>query len=391
MKLDSELIKVESDNLLEKMINYRRTLHQYPELKMETPWTESKIIEWLTKIGFSNIESGIGGHGVATYVEGSLSGKTLCLRADCDGLPIKEETGLPFESKNGNMHACGHDFHTASLLGASEIILRHKKEIKGNIKLIFQPFEEGDGGAKAMIKAGVLDGVDAIVGYHNGCNINSRYKSGDVLLARDYASANIFAFKAVFYGTGGHVCWSRSSVNPVYMAADAIAAIRKIRPEENPCICDVTICQGGVRNNSIPETCLIEGSIRSFDREEHRAMKEKCEQICREIASQYGGKVDFIVNIDLVSTKISHDLFDRFRKIVNEAYPDSPCIDLNPVPVIGEDFARYSDIVPALYYMICARPAGSIYPHHNSKFVLDEKQLAKASTLYALFALNWQD
>lgn len=393
MSIDLKALRTEGERLQEKLVSYRRTLHQYPELKMDCPWTEEKIASYLEAMGAEEIRRGIGGHGVCCVIRGAQSGKCLGIRADCDGLPIQEETGLPFASKNGNMHACGHDAHTAMALGAAELLIRHKQELKGCVKVFFQPYEEGDGGASRMIADGVLDNphVDAVIGLHNGCNINAPYVSGDILVTPNPTSANIFAYKAIFHGTGAHVCWSHESVNPVYMACEATLKIRDLLPAGSRAINAITIIQGGMRNNIIPDICSIDGSIRSFDRAEHLIMRDGARKVAKEIAKKYGGSVDFITNIDLMNTVIDRDMFESFCIVADRLYPEQGCRRLDPVPMIGEDFARYTAVVPGLYFMLCGKKKGAQYPHHSSKFDLDEAILSKGSSLLASFALTWQN
>lgn len=390
--MDLSELKREGEQLQDKLVSYRRTLHRHPELKMDCPWTEAKIVSYLEAMGAEEIRKGIGGHGVSCVIRGAFPGKCLAVRADCDGLPIREETGLPFASDNGNMHACGHDAHTAIALGAAELLIRHKNELKGSVKVFFQPYEEGDGGAKAMIADGLLEApkVDAMIGLHNGCNLNTPFVSGDILVTPEPTSANIFAYKATFHGTGGHVCWSNESINPVFMACEAALKIRDLRPAGSPSVNAVTIIQGGVRNNIIPETCSIDGSIRSFNREEHVMMRDGAKRTAEEIAKKYGGSVDFVTNIDLMNTVNDKALYESFRTIADRVYPEQGCRPLDPVPMIGEDFARYTVLVPSFYFMLCGKKPGTKYPHHNSRFDLDEAILSKGAVLFAAFALNWQ-
>ena len=151
MGISMQEIQKRAREIENEIITWRRELHAMPELKMETVKTESYIVTQLEKIGVDEIRSGIGGHGVSALIRGSLPGKCLGIRADCDGLPIREETGLPFASQNGNMHACGHDAHTAMGLGAAKLLAENRHRLKGTVKLIFQPYEEGDRGASLML------------------------------------------------------------------------------------------------------------------------------------------------------------------------------------------------------------------------------------------------
>ena len=258
--------------------------------------------------------------------------------------------------------------------------------------MIFQTYEEGDGGARMMIEAGVLENpkVDAIVGMHNGCHIGSPYRAGDVLVTPDPISANIYAYRAVFHGPGAHVYLARTSVNPVYPAAEAIVRIRDLAKAHEQAICAVTVCQGGVRNNVIPETCVIEGSIRSFDRREHRQLVQVVREIIDEAAEKAGSRVDFETSIDLMNTRNDADLYRAFCRTAEAVYPESGWKRLDPVTMMGEDFARYTDRIPGFYFMVCARPEGARYPHHSARFDLEESVLSKCSILMAAFAFSWQ-
>ena len=389
---DRELIK-DGESLQEKLVNYRRTLHSCPELQMETPETEALIVRFLKEIGIDEIRERVGGHGVTAMIRSGKPGPCLAIRSDMDGLPIREETGLPFASANGNMHACGHDFHMAAVLGAAELLFRHREVLPGDVKFIFQPYEEGDGGAKAMIKAGALEGpkVDAIIGFHNGCFVGSDYRPGDVLVTSKPSSSNIFAYSAEFKGPGGHVCLSASRVNPLYAMADAVLKIHETALAHPDAIVAVTVCHGGVRNNIIPETCTIEGSIRSFDRKEQDLLKEKVLKTIEDSASAFGAEVVIRPTIDVMCTKNDPVLYEKFCRIVRSLYPESGVRPLDPVPFIGEDFARYADLIPGYHFYFSAKPEGSPYPLHSSKFDVDESVLSKAAVLLAGFALHWQD
>lgn len=393
MALNEKELRREGEALQEKLVGYRRTLHACPELKMETPVTEETVVRFLREAGLPEITANVGGHGVTAMIRSGKPGPCLALRSDMDGLPIPEETGLPFASKNGNMHACGHDFHMAALLGAAELLFRHRTELPGDVKLIFQPYEEGDGGAKQMIAAGVLEDpkVDAILGFHNACIIDRDYRPGDVLVTPEATTANIFAFSAEYKGNGGHVCLSASRINPVYAAAEAISGIRALALRHPSAIVAVTVCHGGVRNNIIPETCLIEGSLRSFDRNEQALLRKEALSVLNDAAVSTGADVEVRTTIDVMSTKNDRRLYEKFCRITEKTYPESGVLPLDPVPFIGEDFARYADLVPGYHFYLSARPEGSPHPQHNPKFDVDESVLSKAAVLLAAFALHWQD
>ena len=388
-----EALRKRSEEIRPDIIRWRRDIHAVPELRMDTPVTEAYIVNALREIGVDEIRSGVGGHGVCALIRGELPGKCLAIRADCDGLPIKEETGLPFASTNGNMHACGHDAHTAMALGAARLLVENRHFLRGTVKMIFQPYEEGDRGASLMLADGALENpqVDAIIALHNNCTPDDDYLPGDVLVIDRPTSANIYAYEAVFHGPGSHVCLSRQTPNPVYMACNAVSRIAAL-PEPGPeTVNAVTIIHGGARNNIVPDTCSIAGSIRAFDADLHRLMRDQVHEILLSAAADGNGTVDITPTIDLMGTEIDPLLFSRFWRTADALWPERGCQRLKSREMIGEDFARFANRVPAMFFFLHTRPAGSCYPLHHPKFDVDEKVLNKGSALFAAFALTWQD
>ena len=379
------------EEILPDIIGWRRKLHSVPELKMDTPKTEAMIVEFLKEIGVTVIRFGIGGHGICALIEGELPGKCLAIRADCDGLPIKEETGLPFAATNGNMHACGHDAHTAMALGAAKLLMANRHMLKGSVKLIFQPYEEGDGGARLMIENGVLENptVDAIIALHNHCTPDTDYVSGDILAISEPVSASIYSYEAIFSGTPSHICHSEKAVNPIHTACDAVSQIARL-PVTKETVNAVTVINGGVRNNIIPEYCTIAGSIRAFDASIHKKMCDDVLGIITSTANKAGAEVKVNTTIDLMGTEIDRDLFNGFCEVIGELYPERGCVRLKSRDMIGEDFARYANLVPAMYFMLHTKPQGECYPLHHPKFDVNEAVLHKGSAAFAAFALMWQ-
>ena len=340
-----------SQELSSQIVHWRRDLHAMPELRMDTPKTEAYIAQALRELGAEDIRTGVGGHGVTAMIRGALPGKTLAIRADCDGLPIHEETGLPFASQNGNMHACGHDAHTAMALGAAKLLLRQRHRLQGNVKLIFQPFEEGDGGAKAMLADGVLEGVDAIIALHNHVTPDEDYRPGDILVIPGQTSANIFAYEATFRGPGGHVAHSRSIHNPVHAACGAVAQIAQL-PEPGPeTVNAVTVVSGGTRNNILPMECTIAGSVRAFDPTLQSTMRSQVLSILQDC-----GAAEVKTTIDVMSTAIDPALLERFCQVTNTLFPERGWQSLKKRDMIGEDFARYAQKVPGMFFFCSYQP-----------------------------------
>ena len=388
----SEILALKNlgEGISKDIIEWRRALHKTPELKMDVPQTEALIVKILTQIGVDSIQSGVGGHGVCALIKGDLPGKCLAIRADCDGLPIKEETGLEFASTNGNMHACGHDSHTAMALGAAKLLVQNRHLLKGSVKLIFQPYEEGDGGAKLMLADNVLDGVDAIIGLHNNCACDDDYIAGDVLATPNPISANIYAYDATFSGTTSHVCYANTAINAVHAACNAVTQISDMDVPPHT-INAITVVSGGVRNNVIPQECTISGSIRSFDGEVFKSVRQRVADVLQSVAAKTGTTLEVSTSIDLMATENDKDMYDNFYSVVGKLYPERGCVALKNLDLIGEDFARFSSVVPGLYFMLHTRPEGQCYPLHHPKFDVNESVLHKGSTVFAGFALMWQN
>ena len=397
MSLYQEIL-THADALAESLTAWRRHIHQNPELRMDTPLTEQYICHTLASFGIPDIRAGVGGHGVTATIDGAKPGKCLAIRVDCDALPIREETGLPFAATNGSMHACGHDAHTAAGLGAAKLLWDMREQLTGSVKLIFQPFEEGDGGARAMLADGVMENptVDAIIGFHTGNIMGEQYQTGDVVFTHQSDSANIFSFKATFHGKSAHVCTPQLGVDAVFMACSAVMNLQEIMSRERDpndnAILSVSTIHGGQRNNIISDVCTIEGTVRGFHRDAHQRYAQRVREICQNTAAMLRGSVDFETTIDLMATEIDRTMHDRFAATAAQLVPAERIRVYAPVTPGGEDFARYADLAPAMHFYVCSRPAhGPCYPHHHPKFDIDESTLPLSAALFAAFALTWQE
>ena len=386
----------DAHQISDAMIAWRRHIHQCPELKMNTPETERYLCQELQKIGIEDIRTGIGGHGVAAVIHGTTPGKCLAIRVDCDGLPIPEEAGFPFASTNGIMHACGHDAHAATGLGAAKLLWDRRDQLIGSVKIIFQPYEEGDGGAKAMIADGVMEDphVDAVIGFHTGNLMGAQYENGDIVFTDKPDSANIYAFRATFHGKSAHVCSPQLGTDAIFMACSAVMNLQEIMNREHDpndaAVLSVNTIHGGQRNNVVADSCTIEGTIRSFDRTAHTNYVNRSKDICNAVATMFRGTVDFETTIDLMATKIDRTLYRRFSDLAASMFPEEQIRRYEPVAPSGEDFARFADLVPAMHFFVCSKPEGECYPHHHPKFDINEDTLPIGAALFTAFALTWQ-
>jgi amidohydrolase len=393
-------IRDEAQTLQPQLVEWRRTLHACPELKNQTFKTADIIVRELRKIGIEEISERVGGSGVTAVIRGSKPGKCLGIRADCDGLPIREETGLPFASQNGNMHACGHDAHVAMALGAAKIIFNHRDRLTGSVKMIFQPYEEGDGGAKAMIADGIMKNpaVDAIIALHTGNTptiANLNLTAGEVACSLLPISANITAFWARFKGLGAHVASPHLSRDPVLMACNAVVQLQALMSRERDpssmAIVSVSRIDGGVRNNIIPEECYVEGSIRSLYEDEQKYYYQRVVEIFSSVAQGMRGSVEVGQVINLMAAPNDPEMLRIFNLVAPRIVGAEHVKEIRTPDLGGEDFARFAELVPSLYFRHSARYGDERdYPHHHPKFDLCEDGFWTGSAIFAQFAMDWQ-
>lgn len=391
-------VKQAAMDLQDQVTAWRRELHQCPELKLETIETEKIILRALKEIGIEEVRSGIGGHGVAAIIRGSQPGKCLGIRADCDGLPMTEETGLPFASKNGNMHACGHDAHTAMALGVAKLLHENRDKLKGVVKMVFQPGEEGGGGAEAMIEDGVLQNptVDAMISHHSGTSRFEEVGPAQVGWTYDPSSFYITGFRAVFHGKSAHVAEPHLAIDPVIMGCYAVTQMQAILSREKmPCkpgICAVTVFKAGEKNNIIPDSCYIEGSIRSNNKDDQAYYIRRTREIFESVASSMQGSVDFDLPHILDATENDPEMVRKFVKTAGKALGEENVIEVKiPIPG-GEDFCEFSKAVPSVYYYHGGNFGDDRdFPQHNPKFDINENTLWSGVAALSQFALDWQD
>lgn len=387
----------EAKKLQDQIVSWRRDLHQIPEIGLETPKTAAYVMKRLDEIGIE-YESNVAGHGVIGLIKGSKEDKTILLRADMDGLEVEEETDLPFASKNGNMHACGHDSHTAMLLGAAKILNDRKDELKGNVKLLFQPAEEGPGGAKPMIDEGALENpkVDAALGLHIGGIFNT-LDTGQV----GYMGGNIMAclddFTIKIIGSGTHGAMPHEGVDPIVIAAQVISAIQTIASREtkptNPVVVTMGTINGGRAYNIIPNTVEISGTARALNQETREKIASSIESIVAGITKGMHGDYEYNYNFGyppLVNDpEFTEDFVETAKKVIGE----DDVIEITEPTMGGEDMAYYLEKVPGTFFFLGGfnEEKGMVYPHHHPKFMIDEDVFWRGTALMAQGAIDWLD
>ena len=264
--MNGKTLLAEAIEMKDEIVENRRTIHRTPEVGAHLPQTVQFVEEKLRLLGYEPRE--LGG-GVVAELTGEDMGRCILLRADMDALKVKEKTDLPFRSENGSMHACGHDMHAAMLLGAARLLKAHQSELKGTVKLVFQPDEEGFTGAKAMLKAGVLEAPEpqAAMALH----VNSGTPSGLVLCGKGTFMAGCTLFRITVKGVGCHGAMPETGVDPINIAAHIYLALQEITARELPAKTPAIVTMGkfsaGHAPNIIPQEAVIEGTIRTFDRD----------------------------------------------------------------------------------------------------------------------------
>ena len=273
-----------------ELISIRRTLHQYPEIGCILPRTQSFVFSKLEEYGYCPQK--ICESAVIATISGKQPGKTILLRADMDALPIKEAAPVPFASENGYMHACGHDMHTTMLLGAAKLLKHYQQDLVGTVKLVFQPDEEGFTGAKAMLKAGVLENphVDAGIAFH----VVSGIPSGTIMCGSGTCMAGCILFQIHIKGTGCHGAMPEAGVDPINIAAHVYLSLQEIIAREiaptQPAALTIGRFTAGEAPNIIPEDVILEGSIRTMDYKISKYIFDRIEEISIQTASLFRGQ-----------------------------------------------------------------------------------------------------
>lgn len=353
--------------VIERATTHRRHLHMYPEVSGEEVETTRYIRETLEAMGLVcwDLQSKTG---VVAEI-GNGDGPTLALRADIDALPIIEQTGLDYASKNeGAMHACGHDFHTASLLGAVQVLKEQEASLKGKVRFIFQPAEESNRGARALISEGVLDGVAAIIGFHN----KPELPVGTIGVKEGSLMAAVGQFKAEITGVGTHAAAPHNGNDPIVTACQVIAnaqaiVARHTSPLE-PVVLSISHIEAGNTWNVIPEKVFFEGTIRTFNKEVERQMTEQFEKMIVQTADIYGqkGSIEWILTPPVVHNDV------EITKVVRRTTENFATVVTPQVTLGAEDFANYMEHVPGCFVFI---GTGCPREWHHPAFLVDDAAL----------------
>ncbi|MCL2010095.1 MAG: M20 family metallopeptidase [Synergistaceae bacterium] len=379
-----------------KIVEWRRHIHANPELGMELPKTEAFVARNLKEMGVEKIRQGVAGHGITALIEGEKPGKILGIRADMDALNMAEDTGLPFAAKNGWMHACGHDAHTAMLLGAAEMLMQRRDELKGSVKLIFQPSEEDGAGAAAMIREGVMDDpkVDAIIGLHTG-NLWKGAAAGEIGYRFGPMMAAVDWVTATFNGKGGHGATPHLTIDPISIACQAQTILQTIVSREvsptDSAILSICMIQGGTAANVIAPSCTMKGTLRSLTPEGRKYLQDRFTQVCEDTARAMRGSAAVEVVNAPPALINDRDMTEKLRTAAADIVGAGHVHEIHEPSMGGEDMAFFLEKAPGTFFYLPATFGDERdFPHHHPKFNLNEDVFWIGSAAFVQFALTWQ-
>ena len=375
------------------IVEYRRVIHSNPEVGAELPKTKAYVMDKLREFGYEPEE--ICESGIVATIEGSKPGKTFLLRADMDALPMAEATDCDFKATNGAMHSCGHDMHTAMLLGAAKLLKQNQDEIEGTVKLVFQPDEQGFTGAKKMIEAGVLQNpkVDAAMAMH----VNSGTPSNLVVCGLGTSIGGCNRFRIVVKGTGCHGALPETGVDPINIAAHIFLAIQEITsreiPATKPAVITIGKFAGGDAPNIIPNEVVMEGTIRTLEKELGEQIFSRMNDIVTSTAKMFRGEAELIELSSVPPLANNKELANEVTGYMKDIVGEQGIFLFEGGGMGSEDFASYSYEVPSLYVILGAgaKNENPLYgvPMHNEKVVFNEDVLPTGAAMHAYSAIMW--
>lgn len=400
-----EKLLQEAKELQNVILENRRKLHRNAEVGFDLSFTKAFVKNELRSVGIEPVDCGKSG--ITALVGGKKAGKVFLLRADMDALPIREKSGVEFASANGNMHACGHDMHTAMLLGAARLLKAHEDEIEGTVKLMFQPAEEIFEGSDDMIKSGLLENPDVDAALMIHVMAGMPFEPGTVIVSAPGVSAPAADyFEIRVQGNGCHGSMPNTGVDPITAAAHILINLQEIHARElaldDRAVLTVGKINGGTASNAIPDTVTMGGSIRTFDEETRSFIKKRLVEIAQDTAKVFRAEaaVDFGSGCPtLVNDKTLSDCTEKYLKellgnerVFSAAELANSSNGKKGSKVAGsEDFAYVSQQVPSIMLALAAgQPEkGYCYPQHHPMVKFDESVLTTGSAVYAYTALRF--
>lgn len=387
--------KEEAISIKDELINIRRRLHENPELGMEEYETSKFIKEFLKNEGIEFTEvAKTGVYGIIRGTKGDNLDKTIALRGDIDGLPILDKKSCDYSSKiEGKMHACGHDGHTTILLGAAKILNKNKHLFSGNVKLLFEPAEETVGGARFMIKEGVLENprVDCVCGLH----VEETLECGTIMIKEGVVNAASDQFTIKINGAGGHGAYPHTTVDPIVIASHIVIALQTIVSREintsNPAVITVGSIHGGTAQNIIPAEVTISGIIRTMSKEDRGFAKERLIEIVEGICKSSRATADIKIEESYPNLYNDDDMVSLFKNSAEKILgKDNILVQKHPKMGV-ESFAYFANEIPAVFYFLGSgnKEKNIIYPAHSSLFDIDEECLPLGVAMQCQMAVEY--
>ncbi len=379
-----------SDELEARAIAWRRHLHAYPELSFEEHETAAFVEQTLRSFGGLEIERPAA-TAVVARLRGARPGGVVVLRADIDALPIVEENVIPHVStRRGVMHACGHDGHTAMLLGAADVLVRRRDELAGEVRFVFQHAEEvPPGGAREIVDAGVLDGADLVAGVH----LLSTLETGHVSAVPGPVMAAADLFTLEIHGRGGHGANPHETVDPVAVAAQVIVNLQHLVAREtdpfDSVVVSVTTLSAGTARNVIPGSATIGGTVRTLSTARRADVRDAMERVIAGVTAAHRAEYRFDYEVGYDPVVNDRDAAAIVRRAIEAELGAEALVEVSPV-MGGEDFSAYGEVAPAVFFWVGTGNAelGTMYPHHHPRFDIDEAALRDGIAVFARTALD---
>lgn len=376
-------------DLQDEIVAMRRDLHQIPEIGGDLPETKAYVMKKLTEMGIPFTENK-SDSGLMAEIRGGKLGKTIALRADMDALPIQEANEVEYISRHeGIMHACGHDAHTAMLLGAARVLSENKDRIPGIVRLLFQTDEEGSRGAERTIKEGGIQGADAVFGTHIGTILSKDIPSGTMVCTPGCCMASFDKFVIRVKGNGCHGSTPEKGVDPINIASHIVINLQEIVAREiaatKPAVLTIGHMEAGFAYNVIPSEALIEGTIRALEEDVRQELARRIKEVAEATARTFRGEVEYEMIWGAPPVISDPEMAALAADCAREVVGESRVIDHVDAPNMGgEDFAYFLNQVPgAFMFLSSSNPEKHTdVPHHNSRFNVDEDVLWIGSAMF---------
>jgi amidohydrolase len=398
--LDLDALRAAADAIGPDVVAIRRRIHRHPEIGTDLPLTQGVVLEELTKIGLVG-RRGTALSSVVAVIEGDRPGRTVLLRADMDALPLDEDTGLDFASEvDGAMHACGHDGHVAMLLGAARLLQSRRADLRGRVILMFQPDEEGQGGAKTMLEEGLLDaaapsGGERLSGAF-AIHLTTRWRSGELHLRPGAIFASTDVIRIWVRGRGGHASAPHLSLDPIPVAAEIILGLqamvtRGIDPFD-PAVVTIAQVVGGTTSNVIPESVFLHGTIRTVSARTRETVHAAVRRVAEGIAAAHGATVEVDLEPGYPVTMNDPGFVSFVRDTADALLGPERVVEMAAPTMIGEDFSYVIAEVPGAEVFLAACPPGldpaTAPQFHSNLVVFDEAVFAAGVALHAAIAIR---